>query len=149
VFTLRGNQHGKKIIKAARSENQPMRILFTSFLAVIFLAFAACTSQKQNPEELRERTAQATQDLKQNAKAVVEGVREGWSKDKPLNLNTATKDELSSLPGVSDTQAEAIIASRPYYAPNDLVKRKILSREEYSKIADRVTTAGGKPNPGM
>jgi len=126
-----------------------MRILSICFVTIVFLATVACSTQKQSPEELKERTAQATQDLKQNAKAVVEGVREGWSKDKPLNLNTATKEQLTSLPGVTSDQAEAIIVSRPYYAPNDLVKRKVLSRQEYSKIADRVTTAGGKPNPGM
>ncbi len=126
-----------------------MRILSVSFLAIVFVISVGCTSQKQSPDDLKERTAEATQELKQNAKAVAEGVKEGWSRGKPLNLNTATKDELSSLPGVTDTQAEAIIASRPYYAPNDLVKRKVLSRGEYDKIADRVTTAGTKPNPGM
>ncbi len=126
-----------------------MRILSISFLAIVFLASLACSTQKQSPEELKERTAEATKELKQNAKAVVEGVREGWSKDKPLNLNTATKDQLTSLPGVTGDQAEAIIVSRPYYSPNDLVKRKVLSREEYSKIADLVTTSGSKPNPGM
>ena len=126
-----------------------MRILSISFLSVVLLASMACSNQKQSPEELKEKTAEATKELKQNAKAVVEGVREGWSKDKPLNLNTASKEQLTSLPGMTSDQAEAIIVSRPYYSPNDLLKRKVLSREEYDKIADLVTTNGAKPNPGM
>ena len=126
-----------------------MRILSLSFLSVVLLASMACSNQKQSPEELKEKTAEATKELKQNAKAVVEGVREGWSKDKPLNLNTASKEQLTSLPGMTSDQAEAIIVARPYYSPNDLLKRKVLSREEYDKIADLVTTSGAKPNPGM
>jgi competence protein ComEA len=126
-----------------------MRILSISFLSAVLLASMACSNQKQSPEELKDKTAEATKELKQNAKAVVEGVREGWSRDKPLNLNTASKEQLTSLPGITSDQAEAIIVARPYYSPNDLLKRKVLSREEYDKIADLVTTSGAKPNPGM
>jgi len=42
-----------------------------------------------NPQELKEKTARATAELKVDAKAVAAGVREGWSRDKPLDLNTA------------------------------------------------------------
>jgi len=126
-----------------------MRILQISFLSLICLASVACTQKQQTPEELKEKTAQATKEVKQDAKAVAEGVREGWSQDKPLNLNTASKDDLMSLPGMTSDWAEAIIVSRPYYAPNDVVKRGVLPKREYDKIADRVTTSGTKPNPGM
>ena len=44
----------------------------------------AC-NPSQNPQELKEKTAQATAELKGNAQAVAAGVREGWSRDKPLN----------------------------------------------------------------
>jgi len=87
---------------------------------------------------LKEKTAQATAEMKQNAKAVAEGVREGWSRDKPLNINTATKDQLMGLPGITDTQAERIIAARPYAEPNDLVKRRVLPQAEYDRISERI-----------
>jgi DNA uptake protein ComE-like DNA-binding protein len=108
-------------------------------LAPILLlsAFVACT-QKESPQQLREQTAQATAEAKSDAKAVAEGLREGWSRDKPLNLNTATKDQLLALPDMSRDEADRVIAGRPYNDPNDLVRRRIISKDEYDKISDRV-----------
>lgn len=47
---------------------------------VIALACSACT--RQNPQDLKEKTAHATAELKRDAKAVSSGVREGWGKYK-------------------------------------------------------------------
>jgi DNA uptake protein ComE-like DNA-binding protein len=44
-----------------------------------------------------------------------------------------------SLPGTTDAEADRVIAGRPYDEPSDLVKRHILSKSEYDKIADQVT----------
>ena len=127
-----------------------MRLLSVSFLALVFMVSVACSTQRQSPDDLKERTAEATKELKANTKAVVEGVKEGLtSKDKQVNLNTASKDDLMSLPGMTNDWAEGIIVARPYYAPSDVVKRRIVPKSEYDKIADRLTTSGAKPNPGM
>jgi len=127
-----------------------MRLLSITFLAFIFTVTVACNTQKQSPEDLKERTAEATKELKQNAKAVAEGVKEGLSnKDKQVNLNTASKEDLMSLPGMTSDWADDIIVARPFYAPSDVVKRRIVPKSEYDKIADRITTSGAKPNPGM
>ena len=103
------------------------------------MAFAGCTSQKQTPADLREKTAEATAQLKENAKAVAEGVREGWGRDKPLDLNRATRDQLATLPGITGDRAERILAARPYDDPSQLVSRRILSQSEYDRIKDSVT----------
>ena len=111
-----------------------------SFVSAIILlgALAGCT-QPQNSQELKEKTAQATAEVKRDAKAVAAGIREGWSRDKPLDLNIATKEQLLSLPGVTEAEADRVIAGRPYNDPNDLVKRHIMPKAEYDKIADQVT----------
>jgi DNA uptake protein ComE-like DNA-binding protein len=114
-----------------------MRLAGVCFAIVCVVSTLAC-NQRQSPEQLKEKTAQATAEMKQNAKAVAEGVREGWSRDKPLNINTATKDQLASLPGITDSEAEGIMVARPYDEPNDLVKRKVLSQAAYDKISDRI-----------
>ena len=115
---------------------------FRTYLLVFAIAFlaglTACTP-KQNPQDLKEKTARATAELKSNAKAMAEGVREGWSRDKPLNVNTATKEQLTSLPGVNASEADGIIAGRPYDDPGELVTRRILPKHDYDKIADRLT----------
>ena len=106
---------------------------------VIFLvALVGCTSS-DNPQELKEKTAQETATMKRDARAVAEGIREGWSRDKPLNLNTASKDDLMALPGVNSAEADRIIDARPYGQPDELLSRHIMTKAEYDKIADKVT----------
>ena len=107
-------------------------------VAVILLGGLAACTQKQSPEELKEKTARATAELKVDAKAVAAGVRKGWSRDKPLDVNTATREQLISLPGVTGVEADREIAGRPYNDPSELVTRRILSQSKYDKIADRL-----------
>lgn len=98
-----------------------------------------CTSQQRNPDEIREKTAQATAALKTNAKAVAEGVREGLSRNKPLDLNQATKEQLKNLPGFTDARADRVIATRPYSSSQELVSRHVLTSQQYQRVKDRVT----------
>ena len=65
-------------------------------------------------------------------------VREGWSRDKQLDLNTATREQLLSLPGVTSAEADLVIAGRPHNKPGEVVTRRIMAKAEYDKIADRV-----------
>ena len=117
-----------------------MRLLnYLSLLIIASLIGLVACSSNQSSEDLKEKTAQATAEIKQGAKAVAEGVREGWSRDKPLNLNAATKEDLLKLPGITPAQADRIIAGRPYDDPKDLVTRRILPKSEYDKISDRLT----------
>jgi DNA uptake protein ComE-like DNA-binding protein len=104
---------------------------------LLMVVLAGCTQQRSS-QDLKEKTAQATAEAKRDAKAVAAGIREGWNRDKPLNLNTATKDELLALPGMTSTVADQVVAARPYRDPEELVTRHILSKTEYDKISDRV-----------
>ncbi|MGA9791003.1 MAG: hypothetical protein WBQ43_09955 [Terriglobales bacterium] len=54
-------------------------------------------------------------------------------------MNTATKKQLLSLPGVTGSEANRVIAGRAYAVPGEVVTRRIMSKTEYDKIADRVT----------
>jgi competence protein ComEA len=116
--------------------------LAVSALPLVYTGCTACNSKPQNPEQVREKTAQATAELKDNAKAVAQGLRDGLTRpsaDKPLNLNSASRSQLMSLPGIDDAAADRIVAGRPYSSEHDLLERRILSREEYNKIADSIT----------
>ncbi len=105
---------------------------------LLLAALTACTQKQQSPQEIKERTAQATADLKRDTRAVAEGIREGWSRDKPLDLNSASREQLTSLPGVTEGAADRIMAARPYDDPGELVTRRVMSKTEYDKISDRV-----------
>jgi DNA uptake protein ComE-like DNA-binding protein len=52
-------------------------------------------------------------------------------------LNTAPKDQLQSLPGITAAEADRVIADRSYHDPEELV-RHILAKSKYDRIADLV-----------
>jgi competence protein ComEA len=116
----------------------------SSFRAVALLAVAfvsmsviACSNQS-NPDEIRQRTADATATVRRDAKAVAEGVKEGMGRDKTININKASREDLLTLPGMTDREADRIIAERPYDNAHDLVTRHVLPEAEFEKIRDRV-----------
>lgn len=123
-----------------RKEVIKMDFLRYRYVSTILLlaALAGCT-QQQTTQELKEKTAQATAEVKHDAEAVAAGIREGWSRDKPLDLNTATREQLLSLPGVTAAEATQVVAGRPYNDPGEVVTRRIMPKTEYDKIADQVT----------
>jgi DNA uptake protein ComE-like DNA-binding protein len=130
--------HQKPMHPSSFRPAQPamLALLFTSVLASVG-GLTGC-STKDNPDEIRQRTADATATMKRNAKAVAEGVKEGMSRDKTLNINKASREDLLTLPGITERQADRIIAERPFDDAHDLVTRRVVSQEEYDKIRNRV-----------
>jgi DNA uptake protein ComE-like DNA-binding protein len=100
----------------------------------------AC-APNQSPDQLREKTAETTADLKRDTKAVAEGIKEGLSSKRSVDLNKASRDDLSALPGISPQRADRIIAERPYATTHQLVTRHVLSEDEYAQIRDQVVVA--------
>jgi len=53
------------------------------------------------------------------------------------NINTSSAAELEkTLPGIGDVRAKAIVAGRPYAAPQDLVGKNVLTQPQLDKIKD-------------
>lgn len=66
----------------------------------------------------------------------------GKSKDGLVNINTASKEELMSLPGIGESKAEKIIAYREangrFSAPEDIMQISGIKDGLYNKIKDGI-----------
>lgn len=129
-----------------------------TILSAVALISVACSN---DPATTRKQAANATEQLKQDAReaagnikkgasvaktdltAAAQGVKEGMN-DKSssrVNVNTASKAELMGLPGIDEARANAIIADRPYRSAHQIVSKGALSEDEYQKIAPHLTAS--------
>jgi len=61
-----------------------------------------------------------------------------------LELNSATKKQLSRLPGLNDEDAARIVANRPYANKRALLDRGIVGERKYDQIESYVYVDHGR-----
>jgi competence protein ComEA len=64
---------------------------------------------------------------------------------KPVDINSATKNELGFMLGIPEDLAAKIVAGRPYGSKAHLLTRNIVSAEVYAKIKDKVVAKQSGP----
>jgi DNA uptake protein ComE-like DNA-binding protein len=103
---------------------------------------AATATAKAKPalEAAGKEINQAADRAAEDARAAVQGAKEGWSGTHELvDLNISTESDVEGLPGITAHDAHAIIEHRPYRDKHELVTRRILAQATYDGISDRIT----------
>jgi competence protein ComEA len=63
----------------------------------------------------------------------------GSGASEQININTASENELDTLPGVGKVTAGKIINGRPYATTDELLSKKIVSKSVFEKIKEQVS----------
>lgn len=132
-------------------------------LGVLACALLGCTNGRPNDQEIRQKSEQATRDARQGAKqlaanakvaaanavegvnAAAQGIKDGVKSGKAgdpgdkVDINSASTARLALLPGISIIKAHDIVQGRPYRGAHSLVRRGLLTQDQYDRIADRIT----------
>ena len=66
------------------------------------------------------------------------------AKKEPMDINTASKKELATLPKIGDARAKAIVKGRPYNGKDDLINKKIIPQDAYDAIKDVIVAKQAK-----
>lgn len=65
---------------------------------------------------------------------------------KLVDINSASKEELKSLPGIGDAEAERIIKARPYPSKAKLGADKVISDQLYAGLQGKIVAAQPPPS---
>jgi DNA uptake protein ComE-like DNA-binding protein len=118
-----------------------LKPLFTVLTALAML-FAADLSlayehESERPAQTPGKTEGATP-TRAASKAAIDAKAKAAVKIKRVDINSASKAALKKLPGITDVEAEKIIAGRPYGSKAWLVTNKVLPAETYGTIKSRI-----------
>lgn len=105
-------------------------------MATLVVLLAGCSPS--HTDSLERHTADATAAAKRSAGAIAKGVVEGLVRKGPLDINSASASELERLPGVNADLAGEMIKNRPYKSTRDLVRRKVMSKDEYDRVKSQI-----------
>ena len=91
----------------------------------LWMSASLSVADERQPQKAKQANAAA------KAKAAAKKSKAAPPQVEPVDINSATKEELKKLPGIGDADADKIIAGRPYLTKAHLQTHNIVSPGVY------------------
>jgi len=101
---------------------EPLKVVVIALGLTVLAGAAAATRPAATPA-----AAASTAKAKPAAKPSV-----------PVDINSASRDQLKTLPGIGDVEADRIISGRPYRSKADLAERDVIPTGVYVSLKGRI-----------
>ena len=111
-------------------KSKTMANLFVVFL-VICVASGSAFSQTKTTGKKSEPAPKSEKSEKKDAGKAPKNAE-------LIDINSASKQQLMTLPGIGDAYSQKIIDGRPYRAKNQLVQKNIIPQATYDKISVQI-----------
>jgi competence protein ComEA len=119
-------------------------IKFITFCFCVLLVFAVAVVHGQGTGQSKAPAGEKSTTTQKAAPATpATPAAKGTEKKEQIDINSATKKELMTLPGIGDALSQKIIDGRPYKAKNELTQKKIVPEATYAKISDLIIAKQG------
>jgi competence protein ComEA len=102
-------------------------LLFMAGMAGLPDAFAQTPPAKSEAKPAAKDAAKPATDAKKD-----------MGKHDPIDINSASAEELKAIPGIGDAYSKKIIDNRPYKRKDELVQKKVVPQATYDKIKDHI-----------
>jgi DNA uptake protein ComE-like DNA-binding protein len=90
----------------------------------------------------------ATEPAKAPATTEHHSTKSSSTKSAPkVDLNSASKEDLMKVHGITDAMADKIIAARPLKSKSELESKGIMTKAEYNKVSAHVVATQPKAEP--
>ena len=91
-----------------------------------------------NPPLAEAQSTKAQPPAKAEQKAAPAPAAQPAAKTEPLDINSASVDELKTFPGIGDAYSKKIVEGRPYKRKDELVQKKIVLQATDDKIKEQI-----------
>ena len=134
VWAFTGNNESRK--------NYYRATLATFLLFITSLVFLLKLARNFEPDLLSQLAARIEQPSAITEVTKLENLLESEKCSLLVNVNTASSEELQSLPNIGPSKAEIIISNRPYQSVDELVKLQGISQRILDKMRPNIKTDG-------